>query len=196
MHLAISLQLAQLAVSVLTGFALGSAYDILRALRRETRRNAAADALFGVLLLFALFALGMDMGQGRLQLFMLCAVTVGFAAYMALLSPLILPAFLHLAGFATQIFSPVNKFIKKLEDYVKKCFSKAFNWFTMKQSGKRRREKQDEKIDDDHRSGIDDACRICYSELSEPQTRSRRSNRAVERTAGRDTAGAGGRRIS
>ena len=190
MHVDVSLQLAQLAMSVLTGFALGLGYDALRALRREVRKNAALDALFCAVLLLALFTLGMDIGQGGLHIFMFCAAAAGFAAYMALLSPVILPVFARLTGFTAKFFSPLRKFIKKLADTVKKCFSKAFNWYTMKkQSSKRRKAEQDEKIDDDHRSGIDDACRICYSEPGEPQARPRRRNGADKRSAGGDPAG-------
>ena len=57
MHLDVSLQLAQLAVSVLTGFALGVLYDVLRAMRRVFKINAALDALFCAVLLLALFCL-------------------------------------------------------------------------------------------------------------------------------------------
>ena len=128
MHLEVSLQLAQLAVSTLTGFALGLGYDALRALRREVRKNAALDALFCAVLLLALFTLGMDIGQGGLHIFMFCAAAAGFAAYMALLSPVILPVFARLTGFTAKFFAPLRKFIKKLADTVKKCFSKAFNW--------------------------------------------------------------------
>lgn len=63
MHVDVSLQLAQLAVSVLTGFALGVLYDVLRAMRRVFKINAALDALYCAVLLLALFTLGMDIGQ-------------------------------------------------------------------------------------------------------------------------------------
>ena len=55
MHVDVSLQLAQLAVSVLTGFALGVLYDVLRAMRRVFKINAALDALYCAVLLLALF---------------------------------------------------------------------------------------------------------------------------------------------
>ena len=136
MHLDVSLQLAQLAVSMLTGLGLGIAYDVLRALRRELHRNAALDMLFCAVLLFALFVLGMDIGQGEVHIFMFCAAAAGFSAYMALLSPVILPAFTRLTGFAVKIFAPVKKFIKKVADCVKKCFSRAFNWYIMKKQSR------------------------------------------------------------
>ena len=82
MHVDVSLQLAQLALSVLTGFALGVLYDILRAMRRVLRINAALDALFCAALLLALFTLGMDIGQGGVHVFMFCAAAAGCAAYM------------------------------------------------------------------------------------------------------------------
>ena len=77
MHLDVSLQLAQLAVSTLTGFALGITYDVFRALRRMLHRNAALDILFCAALLFALFTLGMDIGQGGVHISMFCAAAAG-----------------------------------------------------------------------------------------------------------------------
>ena len=65
MHVDVSLQLAQLALSVLTGFALGVLYDILRAMRRVFKIDAVLDVLFCAVLLLALFTLGMDIGQGE-----------------------------------------------------------------------------------------------------------------------------------
>ena len=138
MHLEVSLQLAQLAVSTLTGFELGITYDVFRALRRMLHRNAALDALFCAVLLLALFTLGMDIGQGGLHIFMFCAAAAGFAAYMALLSPVILPVFVRLTGFIARIFAPAKKISKKFADAVKKCFSKAFNWYTMKKQSSKR----------------------------------------------------------
>lgn len=142
MHLDVSLQLAQLAASILTGFGLGLTYDALRALRRELCRNAALDTLFCAVLLLTLFTLGMDIGQGGVHIFMFCAAAAGFAAYMALLSPVILPVFARLTGFMARIFAPVKKFSKKFADAFKKCFSKAFNWYTMKKT-KQHKEKRE-----------------------------------------------------
>ena len=70
MHVDVSLQLAQLALSVLTGFALGVLYDILRAMRRVFKIDAVLDVLFCAVLLLALFTLGMDIGQGGVHVFM------------------------------------------------------------------------------------------------------------------------------
>ena len=109
MHVDVSLQLAQLALSVLTGFALGVLYDILRAMRRVLRINAALDALFCAALLFALFTLGMDIGQGGVHVFMFCAAAAGCAAYMSLLSAALLPLFEKITVFAAKAASPVCK---------------------------------------------------------------------------------------
>ena len=57
MHVDVSLQLAQLALSVLTGFALGVLYDVLRAMRRVFKINAALDALYCAVLLLALMVI-------------------------------------------------------------------------------------------------------------------------------------------
>ena len=170
MHVDVSLQLAQLALSVLTGFALGVLYDILRAMRRVFKIDAVLDVLFCAALLLALFTLGMDIGQGGVHVFMFCAAAAGCEAYMSLLSAALLPLFEKIAVFAAKAASPVCKLRNKFANCAKKCFSKVLNWYTIrKQSRKRRTGEQDEKIDDDRRSGIDDACRICYSEPGKPQ---------------------------
>lgn len=146
MHVDVSLQLAQLALSVLTGFALGVLYDILRAMRRVLRINAALDALFCAALLLALFTLGMDIGQGGVHVFMFCAAAAGCAAYMSLLSAALLPLFEKIAVFAAKAASPVCKLRNKFANCGKKCFSKALNWYTIrKQSRKRRTGEQNEK---------------------------------------------------
>ena len=77
-------------------------------------RNAALDMLFCAALLFAMFILGMDIGQGGVHIFMFCAAAAGFAAYMALLSPVILPVFARLTGFTAKFFAPLRKFIKNM----------------------------------------------------------------------------------
>ena len=190
MHVDVSLQLAQLAVSVLTGFALGVLYDVLRAMRRVFKINAALDALYCAVLLLALFTLGMDIGQGGVHVFMFCAAAAGCAVYMSLLSGALLPLFEKITAFAAKAASPICKLINKFANCAKKCFSKALNWYTIKkQSRKRRTGAQDEKIDDDRRSGIDDACRICYSEPGKSQARSCRRNGADKRASGGNSAG-------
>jgi len=195
MHVDVSLQLAQLALSVLTGFALGVLYDILRAMRRVFKIDAVLDVLFCAVLLLALFTLGMDIGQGGVHVFMFCAAAAGCAAYMSLLSGALLPLFEKITAFAVKAASPVCKLRNKFASCAKKCFSKALNWYTIrKQSRKRRTGEQNEKIDDDRRSGIDDACRICYSELGKPQERSCRRNGADKRASGGNSAGSGRRR--
>lgn len=146
MHVDVSLQLAQLAVSVLTGFALGVLYDVLRAMRRVFKINAALDALYCAVLLLALFTLGMDIGQGGVHVFMFCAAAAGCAVYMSLLSGALLPLFEKITAFAAKAASPICKLINKFANCAKKCFSKALNWYTIKkQSRKRRTGAQDEK---------------------------------------------------
>lgn len=115
MHVDVSLQLAQLALSVLTGFALGVLYDILRAMRRVLRINAALDALFCAALLFALFTLGMDIGQGGVHVFMFCAAAAGCAAYMSLLSAALLPLFEKIAVFAAKAADAAD-YMRKLRE--------------------------------------------------------------------------------
>ena len=125
MHVDVSLQLAQLAVSVLTGFALGVLYDVLRAMRRVFKINAALDALYCAVLLFALFTLGMDIGQGGVHVFMFCAAAAGCAAYMALLSRALLPLFEKVTAFAVKAASPICKLINKFAKLRQKMLFKS-----------------------------------------------------------------------
>lgn len=139
MHVDVSLQLAQLAVSVLTGFALGVLYDVLRAMRRVFKINAALDALYCAVLLLALFTLGMDIGQGGVHVFMFCAAAAGCVVYMSLLSRALLPLFEKITAFAAKAASPICKLINKFACCAKKCFSKALNWYTIRKQSRKRR---------------------------------------------------------
>lgn len=124
MHVDVSLQLAQLAVSVLTGFALGVLYDVLRAMRRVFKINAALDALYCAVLLLALFTLGMDIGQGGVHVFMFCAAAAGCVVYMSLLSGALLPLLRKSPPLPAKAASPISKLINKFANCAK-SFSKS-----------------------------------------------------------------------
>lgn len=165
MHIDVSLQLAQLGASALLGFALGAVYDILRIIRRRLATNVLPDIIFCLLTLAALFTLGMDIGAGALHIFMLCAVVIGFCLYMLLLSAAVLFALDAFADLLGRIFAPVKKLIKIISKFSRKCFSRSGYRVTMIfKKFERRKTGKNEKIDDDSRSGIDDAGHICYSE--------------------------------
>ena len=188
----VSLQLAQVAASVMLGFLLGGLYDVLRVIRRRTGSNAVPDVLFWMASLASVFSLGMDIGGGSMHIFMLCSVMLGFALYMLLLSPAVLKLLDAIAGFFAFIFRPIRKVLGIFSKTVKKLFAKFANCCTMLM---RKTEKgvlrRNEKIDDDSRSGIDDTGRICYSEPGKHQGRPERRDGADQSAESRDRAGAG-----
>lgn len=192
MQISVSLQLAQIAASVLLGFALGGLYDILRVIRRASGKNALADVLFGVAAIVSVFSLGMDIGGGALHIFMLCSVLLGTAMYMLLLSRIILKALDAVARAFGFIVRPVKKALEFFSKTVKKLFAKFTNCSTiLMRKLKRRVFGKNEKIDDDSRSGIDDAGRICYSEPCKHQRRPAGCDGADRNAEGRDRKGSG-----
>lgn len=192
MQTAVSLQLAQLAASVLLGSLLGGLYDVLRVIRRRTGSNAVPDMLFGSAALVLMFYLGMDIGGGSMHVFMLCSVILGFALYMLLLSSVILKALDAAAGIFAAVFRPIGKVSETFLKIVKKPFAKFASCCTMQvrktEEGVLRR---NEKIDGDSGSGIDDTGRICYSEYGKHQGRPERRDGADKAAENRDRAGTG-----
>lgn len=127
MQTPVSLQLAQVAASVMLGFLLGGLYDVMRVIRRRTGSNAVPDVLFWMASLASVFSLGMDIGGGSMHIFMLCSVMLGFALYMLLLSPAVLKLLDAIAGFFAVIFRPIRKVLGIFSKTVKKLFAKFAN---------------------------------------------------------------------
>ncbi len=83
MELDIGRQGIALLLSVLTGALCGLGYDVLGPLRKL--RTSGADALFGLLCFVAAFLLGQGYCGGKLGVFELMALGIGFWGYRRIL---------------------------------------------------------------------------------------------------------------
>ena len=133
MELAPLAQLTQALSSVLLGALLGLLYDVLRAGRRVLGvKNAAADLVFCLGTLGALFCLGMSLGQGQLRLFMTLSGAVGFGLYLGCVSPFTRPLLLRLARLLLLPLGATKKVVKKVVIFFKKGFQSFRKWFRIK----------------------------------------------------------------
>lgn len=82
------LQLEALGLSCLTGLALGLVYDVLRPLRRRLGRGPAAvlDVLYALFSCGLAFVAALSSPGGRLGVWELSFILLGFLAYLWLLS--------------------------------------------------------------------------------------------------------------
>ncbi len=88
-------QLVGLLLALGLGLLTGLLYDLLRPPRRRTGPAAAAalDLLFCLLSGVGAFLFAMGAGSGRLGLWELTAMLLGFLLYLHSISPLLLPRF-------------------------------------------------------------------------------------------------------
>ena len=165
MELQVSSQLFQLLVSLLTGMASGIVYDVFRVMRRRLKASAVLDALFWIVILFALFTLGMDIGGGSLHIFMLAFAALGFGVYMLLFSKFVFAFFSRIADLAAAALSPVKKLAKKVLQVAGILISKAKARVKIEKKPKRKgRNEADEKIEGNNGDSAGGANRICYPE--------------------------------
>ncbi|MGI5977044.1 MAG: spore cortex biosynthesis protein YabQ [Candidatus Limivicinus sp.] len=115
-------QLAGLLIGFLLGAALGLMYDVLRPLRRRCGRAAAAvlDVIYTAASAGAAFAYGMGAENGRIGIWELAAILLGFLIYMHRLSDYIFP-----------FFNFILLKIIDFSDWVKKLFKKIGIWSKM-----------------------------------------------------------------
>ena len=125
MAVALDDQLRRLLTAAALGALLALAYDLLRPPRRRTGPfvNAALDLLYALFAGSALFLYAMGAGSGRLGLWELGAAAAGFALYMALLSPLLLPVFSRALDAGAALGEGAKKTVKNLELFAKNRFS-------------------------------------------------------------------------
>ena len=125
MAVALDEQLCRLLTAAALGALLGLAYDLLRPPRRRTGPavGAALDLMYALLAGCALFVYAMGAGSGRLGLWELGAAAAGFALYMALLSPLLLPVFGRALDAGAAVGAGAKKIGKNLELFAKNSFS-------------------------------------------------------------------------
>lgn len=139
MKISILSQLMQIALSLLLGFSSGFLYDTFKVLRRNSGGKAFSafmDALFCLVVCFALFVMGMSAGEGSLDLAMFVFAFAGFGCYMLLLSDRVFAslhrAFGKIKSGIAKAFSPIEIVINKLAETAKMLFSKIIDRFRIK----------------------------------------------------------------
>ena len=165
MELSVKYQLFQLACSWLVGLAAGVAYDFFRVLRRRLKAAAMFDGLFWLVMLFALFTLGMDVGEGSLHIFMLAFTVLGFASYMILFSGPVFSLFDKIAQLVEALLLPIKKLLKKFLQVAKNLFSKAKSRFRIRKTTDRKgRRKKVEEVPRNNGDNSDSADCVRYPE--------------------------------
>lgn len=129
-----SAQALELLSALLMGMGLGLLYDLLRPPRRMTGKvtGTLLDGLFALLAGTAAFLKAMGQAEGRLGVWELAAVLLGFLFYLHVLSPAVLPL---LENWYRVIFSTIQlfkKFEKNLRKTAKKIFPNLREWIIMK----------------------------------------------------------------
>lgn len=108
--------------AMLTGALLGSAYDILRALRISVRHHsavvAAEDFVFCVLFGTVYYGLCVSFTEGALRLFILAGMLVGFGVYLASLGRIVCGILSRVFGLVAGFYMIVVKIIKKFIKYL------------------------------------------------------------------------------
>jgi spore cortex biosynthesis protein YabQ len=139
MYVDVTRQAQILLDSVLTGVALGIAYDVLRALRRSFGWRWLAfllDILFWLGVILLLFRMALMGEGGEVRLYLAAAFLVGGGVYLLTLSRLVLPLLLQilelLAKFWRWITIPARKTAgaaKKVFRKQKKDFQNWWKWY-------------------------------------------------------------------
>ena len=117
MELPVSTQAGELLASVILGWGLGIAYDLLRPLRRGPRTTALTDALYCLLTLLALLAFLLYAGRGRLRIFALAGISAGAAAWFLTLSR---PLRLLSGAVFRALGLPVRGLVRRSKNFSKK----------------------------------------------------------------------------
>ena len=117
-------QLTALLVSLLLWATVGLLYDLLRPPRHSTALGVGAllDLLFCLLAGTGAFFYAMSAGNGRLGLWDLTGMLLGFLLYMHTLSPLLLRLFTAELDFCARVIGECKKRINKLAISAKNRF--------------------------------------------------------------------------
>lgn len=144
MAAALDKQALALALALVQGILTGVCYDFFRPLRRESGRIAAAlqDALFCLIAGGGLFLFAMGADNGRMGVWELTAVLIGFLLYMHTLSAPILAFFTLVLHFLQKVMGSCEKILKKSALLAKKFFKKAVECFIIKKEDRRGGEKE------------------------------------------------------
>lgn len=134
MAAALDKQVLALGLALLLGVLTGICYDFFRPLRRHSGRVWAAvqDALFCLIAGGGLFIFAMGADNGRMGLWELTAVLIGFLLYMHTLSAPILAFFTLLFRYIKKAEGFLKNFLKKIAVLAKKIFQKVRECFIIK----------------------------------------------------------------
>ncbi len=126
MELPLEQQLRALGEALALGLALGLGYDLLRPLRqgRQLFRSWLPDGLFALLCFLTAFFFGLHSREGRLGLWELASLLLGFRLYLGLLSSVFMAVYGPFLSFLADILASCKKLVKKSSDLLKFFFSK------------------------------------------------------------------------
>ena len=124
------------AIRLLLGFCLGMAggvlYDLLRPPRWSMGRAAfLSDLIYCLIMSSTAFLFAMAAPNGRLGLWELAAVLLGFLTYLFLLSPLCLPFFSRTYRLFSKPYQITKENLKKGAKNAKKIFQKIKGCYIM-----------------------------------------------------------------
>lgn len=127
-------QALALALALVLGVLTGVCYDFFRPLRRESGRVSAAlqDALFCMIAGGGLFLFAMGADNGRMGVWELTAVLIGFLLYMHTLSAPILAFFTAVLRALQKVMGFCKKNLKKSAVLAKKFFQKVRECYIIK----------------------------------------------------------------
>ena len=123
MELSLGGQAAGLGLGFALGLVLGLGYDLLRPLRRHFG-GPGWDLLFAGLCFCAAFLFGLWGREGRLGLWELGAMSLGFRLYLGPLSRRFLPLYTRALRLLARLWGRAKKFFKKSGNPLKFFFPK------------------------------------------------------------------------
>lgn len=134
MEIELERQALALLLALALGILTGLIYDFLRPLRRRLGRRvgAALDVLFCLIAGAALFSYAMSAQNGRLGLWELSAILLGFLIYMHTVSEPILRFFSAVLDVICRLLAKLKKILKKTAVSAKLVFQKMRECFIIK----------------------------------------------------------------
>lgn len=134
MEIEIREQLSALVLSLLMGAGMALVYDMIRPFRYRLSRFSAAlsDVFFCLVVFFLAFCFGMKAGNGRLGIWELCGMALGFTGYVYFISDSFFRIFDMWLTLFEQWADTLIKLIKKAIFYIKLYFKKLIKCFIIK----------------------------------------------------------------
>lgn len=134
MEIQLDRQALALLLALALGILTGLIYDFLRPLRRRlgSRVGAVLDVLFCLIAGAALFSYAMSAKNGRLGLWELTTILIGFLIYMHTVSEFIVRFFSAVLDILCRLMARCKKIIKKTAVSAKIVFQKMRECFIIK----------------------------------------------------------------